>query len=213
MKTAWRVLRDAFDRVTIYLPIILAATLALGTYWLVRNAPKLLEPTPKAAPTHDPDFFMRGFVIKSFLPNGDLRSELFGKEGRHYPDTDTLEVDVVRLRSVSPEGLTTRATADRGLSNGDGSEIQLFGNAVVVREAATTADGKVSPRLEFRGEFLHAFLDTERVKSNKPVTLKRGADQFTADSLDYDNLTGVANLHGRVRGLLLPQAASPVGPR
>ena len=46
---------------------------------------------------------MRNFVVKNFLPNGELRSELFGKEGRHFPDTDTFEVDQVRVRSVSPE--------------------------------------------------------------------------------------------------------------
>ena len=203
-KAGWSLLRDTFDRVTIYLPIILTAMLALGTYWLVRNAPKLLEPVPREAPKHEADYFMRDFVIKNFLPSGELRSELFGTEGRHYPDTDTMEVDQVRVRAVSPEGLTTRATANRGVSNADGSEVQLFGNAIVVREAATTSDGKVMPRLEFRGEFLHAFLDTERVRSNKPVTLVRGSDQFTADSMDYDNLSGVANLHGRVRGLLMP---------
>jgi lipopolysaccharide export system protein LptC len=203
-KAVWNLLRDGFDRVTIYLPIILTAMLALGTYWLVRNAPKLLEPVPKEAPKHEPDFFMRGFVVKNFLPNGNLRSELFGTEGRHYPDTDTMEVDQVRLRSISPEGMTTRATANRGLSNADGSEVQLFGNAIVVREAATSADGKLMPRLEFRGEFLNAFLDTERVPSHNPVTMIRGSYKFTADSMDYDNLTGVAQLQGRVRGLLMP---------
>jgi len=210
MNRAWALLRDVFDRVTIYLPIILMAAVALGTYWLVRNAPKLLEPTAKAAPTHEPDYFMRGFVIKNFLPSGDLRSELFGKEGRHYPDTDTIEVDQVRMRSVSPQGLTTHATADRGLSNSDGSEIQLFGNAIVIRDAAVAANGRPVQRLEFRGDFLHAFLDTERVQSNKPVTLIRGNDQFTAETFDYDNLSGIANLHGRVRGTLVP-SARPAG--
>lgn len=208
MKAPRLLLRDALDRVTIYLPVILTALLALGTYWLVRNAPKLLEPTVKEAPTHDPDYFMRGFVVKNFLPSGNLRSELFGKEGRHYPDNDTMEVDQVRMRAISPEGLVTQATANRGLSNGDGSEIQLFGNAVVVREAATGASGRPVPRLEFRGEFLHAYLDTERVTSNKPVTLIRGTDRFTADTLDYDNLSGVANLQGRVRGQLMPSPAA-----
>jgi lipopolysaccharide export system protein LptC len=209
MKPVRTLLRDGLDRITIYLPVIVTALLALGTYWLVRNAPKLLEPTVKAAPTHEPDFFMRGFVIKNFLPSGELRSELFGKEGRHFPDNDTLEVDQVRMRSVSPEGLITRATADRGLSNGDGSEVQLFGNAVVVRDAATGPSGRAAPRLEFRGDFLHAYLDTERVTSNKPVTLIRGTDRFTADTLDYDNLSGVANLQGRVRGQLVPSVAAP----
>ncbi|KQX91323.1 LPS export ABC transporter periplasmic protein LptC [Variovorax sp. Root473] len=208
LRRAWNLTRDVLDRTTIYLPIILMFGVALGTYWLVRNAPKLLEPTVKAAPTHEPDYFMRDFVIKNFLPNGDLRSELHGVEGRHYPDTDTIEVDQVRMRSVSPEGLVTRSSANRGLSNSDGSEIQLFGNAIVIRDPAVSASGKATPRLEFRGEFLHAFLDTERVKSNKPVTLIRGSDQFTGDSLDYDNLSGVANLTGRVRGVLVPSAAA-----
>ena len=207
MKSVWSFLRDGFDRVTIYLPLILTATPALGTYWLVRNAPRLLEPTAKEAPAHDPDFFMRDFVVKSFQPNGDLRTELFGKEGRHYPDTDTLEVDEVRFRSISDQGLVMHGSANRGLSNGDGTEIQLFDNAIVIRDAATTPKGAPLPRLEFRGDFLHAFTDTERVKSDKPVILTRGADTFTADSMDYDNLTGVANLKGRVHGLLVPSAA------
>ena len=145
MKPVLKLVRDGIDRLTMYLPVILAAALALGTYWLVRNAPKLFTPTAAAAPVHEPDYFMRGFVVKNFLPNGDLRSELFGKEGRHYPDNDTLEVDQVRLRSISPQGLTTRATADRSLSNGDATEVQLFGNAIVIREAATSPTGQVLP--------------------------------------------------------------------
>ena len=30
-------LRDALDRGSLYLPVVLMALLALGTYWLVRN--------------------------------------------------------------------------------------------------------------------------------------------------------------------------------
>jgi len=83
----------------------------------------------------------------------------------------------------------------------------------VVREAATLGGGRAAPRLEFRGDFLHAYIDTERVTSNKPVTLIRGTDRFTADTLDYDNLSGVANLQGRVRGQLVPSAAPPARSR
>ena len=209
MKPSWQLLRDGFDRATIYLPIILTAALALGTYWLVRNAPAILGPAPKPPVTHEPDYFMRNFSVKNFLPNGELRSELFGKEGRHFPDTDTLEVDLVRWRSISDVGLVMHGTANRGLSNGDGSEIQLFGNAIVTRDAARTPNGTLLPRLEFRGEFLHAFLDTERVKSDQPVTLTRGTDTFTADSMDYDSLSGIANLQGRVRGRLTSAAPAP----
>ena len=47
------------------------------------------------------------------------------------------------------------------------------------------------------------------MQSNKPVTLIRGTDQFTADTMDYDNLTGIANLNGRVRGTMMPSAKVP----
>ena len=202
-------LRTGFDRVTIYLPIMMAFALALGTYWLVRNAPRLSEAKAPAPVTHDPDYFMRSFVVKRFFPNGELRSELRGKEGRHYPDNDTMEVDEVRVRTVSPQGLVTHSSANRGLSNADGSEVQLFGNAIVVRDPARAADGGEIPRLEFRGEFLHAYTDSERVTSNKPVTLTRGEDRFTAETMDYDKISGVANLKGRVRGVIQP--AKPAG--
>lgn len=202
-------LRRGWDRITIYLPVILMGVLAMGTWWAVRNTPLLAAPETEQPPRHEPDYFMRGFSVKTFDGSGRMKSEIFGAEARHYPDTDTLEIDQVRMRSINKEGRLTTATANRALSNGDGSEVQLFGNAIVVRDEAKDEAGKVIPRLEFRGEFLHAFIDTERVKSHLPVVLTRGTDQFTADSLAYDNLDRVADLKGRVRGILTPSAAQP----
>lgn len=202
-------LRRGWDRITIYIPVILMGVLAMGTWWAVRNTPLLTAPETEPPPRHEPDYFMRGFSVKTFDGSGRLKSEIFGAEARHYPDTDTLEIDQVRMRSINKEGRLTTATANRALSNGDGSEVQLFGNAIVVRDEAKDEAGKLIPRLEFRGEFLHAFIDTERVKSHLPVVLTRGTDQFTADSLAYDNLDRVADLKGRVRGILTPSAAQP----
>ena len=94
-----------------------------------------------------------------------------------------------------------------GLSNADGSEVQLFGNAIVTREPMPAKPGAPAlPRLEFRGEFLHAFTKTERVRSDQPVVLTRGNDRFTADGMEYDNLDQVLQLRGRVRGMILPGA-------
>ena len=78
---------------------------------------------------------------------------------------------------------------------------------MVVREASTDKNGRTEPRLEFRSEFLHAFINTERVHTNKPVVLTRGADRFTGDALDFDNLSHVIKLDGRVRGVLQPRPA------
>ena len=49
------------------------------------------------------------------------------------------------------------------MANGDGSEVQLLGGARV------DSAGPRGEPIEFRGEFLHAFLNTERVRSHLPV--------------------------------------------
>lgn len=203
--SGWALVRGGWERISVYLPIILMALIALGTYWLARNSPSLAVPEAPRAPTHDPDYSMRGFSVKTFDAAGRLKSEVRGIEARHYPDTDTLEIDQPRIRAYGERGEVTVATARLARSNADGSEVQLFGDAVVVREPGTDAKGKPLPSLEFRGDFLDAFINTERVKSNKPVELMQGRDRFTADSLDYDNLNRVLVLGGRVRGVLAPK--------
>jgi lipopolysaccharide export system protein LptC len=151
---------------------------------------------------------MRGFSVKTFDLSGRLKSEIRGTEARHYPDTDTLEIDEPRIRSYNTHGGLTVASAHRAISNADGSEVQLTGSAVVRSEPTVDADGRRRPQLEFRGEFLHAFLNTERVKSHKPVELIRGNDRLTSETLDYDNLAQALEMHGRVRGVLMPRAGA-----
>ena len=194
--------RGVWESLAVYLPIILMGVLALGTYWLARNTPVLGPAEAPRAASHDPDYSMKRFSMKTFDAAGKLKSEILGTEGRHYPDTDTLEIDQPRIRSFNPRGELTLATARLAISNSDGSEVQLVGDAVVTREAVTGADGRNVPRAELRSEFLDAFLNTERIKSNKPVEVTRGTDRFTADSLDYDNLDRIMQMQGRVRGVL-----------
>lgn len=202
--------RQGWEQFSLYLPVVLMGLLALGTWWLVRNAPMPLLPAIERQQGNQPDYFMKSFSIKSFDASGRLQSEVQGEEARHYPDSDTLEIDKARMRSVTPQGRLTVATADRALTNADGSEVQLFGNAIVTREPLPAKLGSpAQPRLEFRSEFLHAYTNTERVRSDKPVTLTRGNDRFTADGMDYDNLDQVLQLRGRVRGVLQPGAAKP----
>lgn len=204
--TPWRRALRAWDQLSIYLPIMLMGALALGTYWLVRNSPVNSTQDPVPTTKHEVDYVMRKFTVKSFGEAGQLKSEIYGIEGRHYPDSDTLEIDQPRILSFNDAGRPVTSTSNRALSNGDGSEVQLFGNARVVREAVADTDGKVLPRMEFQGEFLHAFVNEERVKSHLPVVLTRGADQFTGDTFTYDNQTGIAELKGRVKGRLMPTA-------
>jgi lipopolysaccharide export system protein LptC len=199
------VVRRAWDRLAVYLPLLIMGMMAMSTYWLVRSTPAMGDAELEVAPRHVPDYFMRDFSVKVFGEDGKLKSEIVGIEGRHFPDTDTLEIDQPRIRLMGAEGRVTTAVAARGLINADGSEAQLFDNAVVVRDASVNAQGVVTPRSELRSNFLHLFANTEQVRSHLPVVLVRGAgDRFTADEMDYDNLDRVMKLKGRVHGTLQP---------
>ena len=206
-------LRQAWDRITVYLPVALMGVLALVTYLLAKQAPVTGPGDASRPPSSEPDYFLRGFAIKSFSEEGRLKSEIFGTEGRHYPDTDILEIDQPRLRAYNQRGEPTVATARKALSNGDGSQVQLIGNAVIVREATTDATGALRPRLEMRSEFLHGFVRFERVRTHLPVEVVQADNRFRAGGLDYEHLEGRLQLAGPVRMALQPGPAGQAAPR
>lgn len=198
--------RRVLDRFVVYLPLLIMGLMAMTTYWLVRNTPVLGDVEVEALPRHEPDYYMRDFSVKVFEADGHLKSVIVGTEGRHYPDTDTLEIDQPRIRIMGVTGNVTTATAVRGLINADGSEAQLFGNAVVVREASINAQGVAVPRSELQSDFLHFFANTEQVKSHLPVVMIRGSgDRFTGDGMGFDNLGRTVEIKGRVRGVIQPR--------
>lgn len=194
------------DAVTAYLPLLLMVLLALGTWWLVKNAPKAVVPTEASAPRSDPDYTMSGFSVQRFAADGRLVVRLEGRQMRHFPDTDRTEIDGVTIRAYAPDGRETVATARQALANGDGSEVQLLGGAQV---RSRTPGGAA---VEIDSEFLHLFTRTERVQTHLPVKLLQAGNEFRAGGLAYDNLAQRVELKGPMRGVFTPQTLRG-GPR
>lgn len=185
-----------------YFPVALMALLAALTWWLVKNTPVPGDADAKRVVRHEPDYTMDAFSIISYGPAGDVTSRLEGDVLKHYPDTETVEVEGVRLRVVDPTGRVTVGSADRALSNRDGSQIRMMGNARVVREPGPKEGA--DDRLEIRGEFLELLTEGERIKSHLPVTLITPRGELRAGTLDYGHLDRSGQLGGRVRGELRP---------
>jgi lipopolysaccharide export system protein LptC len=178
-----------------YLPLVLMALLALATWWLVQNTPRDRPAPEQAAPRHEPDYLMQGFTLQRYAADGSLRVQVEGRQLRHYPDTDTLEIDGVAIRALGRGGSVTLATAERAVANGDATEVQLLGQARVVHGA----EGSAATPIEFSSEFLHAFLATEQLRSHRPVRLQQGASELRIASLQYDHLARTATLGGPIR--------------
>ena len=142
-------------------------------------------------------------MVRRFGPDGALRTQIEGAVLRHYPDTDTLEVDDARIQAHAANGVVTEATARRALANGDGSEVQLIGDARVLRPAVGKQEA-----VEFRGEFFAAFRNIEQVRSHLPIVMTQGASVVHAEGMLYDNLAHVVELKGRST-MTLDRAARP----
>ncbi len=216
-KFTWR------DGLSGSLPIVLMALLAAGTWWLVRHTPQPDAPRRAAAPAHEVDYEMRRFEARRYGTDGAQRAVVTGDVMRHYADDGAVEIDAVRARGTDTSGRRIHATAQRGLSNADNTELQLLGQAHVVRDALDPddADSASAPasrkvtdgRMELLGEALWLYPNAQKVRSDIAVTLLSESGRIDAGSLDYDGKSGVAQLGHGVRGqyrapLKASQAAS-----
>lgn len=184
-----------------YLPLLLMALLALGTWWLVKNSPKSPVNRGAAALRHVPDYTVERFTIERFDASGRRVLRMDGEHLSHFPDTDELEIDAVHLLAVGPDGRQTQASARRAVAAGDGSQVRLEGGAQVVSVGAT------GEPVEIRGEHLLALVKQQRVIADKPVTVRQGGSVFTADALEHDQATGQLLLKGKVRATLQARRA------
>ncbi|MFO1326354.1 MAG: LPS export ABC transporter periplasmic protein LptC [Rubrivivax sp.] len=190
-------LRDALSS---YLPLLMMALLALGTWWLVKHTPPPPAAPAASAVRREPDYTMTQFAVERFDRSGRLRVRVDGERMRHYPDTGRYEVDEARIRAIGSDGSVTVATARRALANADLSELQLHGGAQVVHQSPRLAE------VQIRSEFLHAFLVTERVRTHLPVQVNEGSNRFEAAGLEYDHPRRLLELKGRQRAHYEPAA-------
>ena len=182
-----------------YLPLLLMGLLATGTWWLVKNTPLSDGSSEAAPPRHEPDYRMTNFEIQRIGADGRLRVLIAGAELRHYPDTDTVEIDRARVRAIAPDGSLALAEAQRALSNGDGSDMQLIGD-VRLRRVAAGAAPDAPPQLDVAGDFLQALSNAEVLRSHLPVTIRAGGSTLKAQNFEYRHLTGQVSFSGRAQG-------------
>jgi len=204
-KTPMQRLWQQWDLLMRYLPVLLMGLLAMLTYWLVRHTPEPVPVHAEPAVRHVPDYFMRGFSLKVYAPDGRLEFRVQGAHAEHFPDTDLLEVTQPHLTKVDASGRVTDATAQQAITTPQGQRVELKGQAVVRRAGEAGAQGSRAQAFELRSDYLFIDLERDVMRTDRPVEVVRGGDRFTADALDYDHQQGISRMTGRVRGILQPR--------
>lgn len=174
----------------------LAAGLAMLTLWLERtvNAPAGGRPDPSL---HNPDFIVERFTATTLDKSGRPESRLIANRMVHYPDDETTELEEPHLLQLPGDGPPVRITAERGTVTKDGEEVRLYGNVVVVREAA-------GARAELRMEtaYLQVFPKEELAVTPESVVITEGRSRLAGVGMEYNNKTRQFTLKARVTGTL-----------
>lgn len=198
-----------WDRLSLYLPVLIMGVLALLTYGIVQRTPALDVPEERPLADDQPDYRLEDFTLRRYDALGRLTSTLTGTVLSHYPASGTLDVEQARLERLEREqGLRQRATAALLRTNDERSVYHLQGDVELVREPLPeAANANATPRLTLTGQTLTWHVDRRLLESDQPVRLTRGSDTLAGNRLRYDERTGITDLQGQVRATLVARTA------
>lgn len=162
--------------------VCVAAFLALGTYWLSSVFQRSVSNQAKKKPDGRPDFIVENFNFVALSEKGEPRYRVEGETLTHYPDTDIATINKPYLISLDPSRPTETIKANHGFFDDPNSVIKLKGN-VSVRRPATASDKKIT----INTPSLDVFVDEDIMKSNAPITFKRGNSTMRGTGMIADN--------------------------
>ncbi|MFM9834599.1 MAG: LPS export ABC transporter periplasmic protein LptC [Methylophilaceae bacterium] len=183
-----------FTRSAIFFPLVMAALLALVTYWISQTVEQLGAKID-GSNRHDPDYTMNNFVTSQTDATGKLRYVLAATEMVHYPDDDSTTLQRPRFTQYNTDKPYTRIEGLRGYISNNGEEIQLVDNVKVTREAF---DGK--GEMQISTEKLTILPDQDIAKTDSPVIITQAPKTVIhATGMVYNKKDQTVKLNKRVK--------------
>jgi lipopolysaccharide export system protein LptC len=179
-------------------PLALMLALALLTFYLERTVRD--EEAPPAPRRHDPDYIVSQFTTTTYNRDGQPLSVLSADKMVHYPDDDSTELLAPRVEQTKPDEPRITVTAERGALSGDGQEIFLYDNVVLLREATGA-----QPAARMTTSFLHVVRDRSLVRTDREVMLVEDNRSLTGRGMEYNSDSRQFQLHSDVVGRFEPK--------
>ncbi|BDD91399.1 LPS export ABC transporter periplasmic protein LptC [Pandoraea sp. XJJ-1] len=179
--------------------IVVLAGLAAGTYWLVqRTLPSDADRAPYVK-QHIPDYFADDMVISTLSATGLTQYRVNAVHMTHYEDDQTTAMTMPAVRAFTPNQPEVTATSKRGTLNADMSVVDLYDDAVVVRQA-----GPRDPQMRALSQHFQVLVNDDIVRTELPVQLFRGASVMYGDGMIFNNISRAVQLLGNVHGTIQP---------
>lgn len=189
------------ERAQATVPLLAVAGLAGFTWWLVQSSPKDGAGQRPALASSSPDFELDKARVARFTAQGRIEAVLDGAQMRHYPDTDRLQIDQLVLSARDDKGMGLKASSQMGEADHKAELVTLSGGArVTALPAADQGVGLRNRPVHFVGEGLRIDTRSRVVSSSQPVLLQQQGSEVRAQTLHYDDHTGITDLGGRVHG-------------
>lgn len=161
-------------------PLALMLALALLTFYLERTVRD--DESPPALRRHDPDYIVTNFTTTTYTGEGAVETVMSAERMVHYPDDDTTELFAPRVVYAKPQQPRFSVRAERGELSRDGDEIFLYGDVVLVRDAAANR-----PEARMTTEFLHVLRDRSLVRTDRLVKIVEGGRSLEGRGMEYNN--------------------------
>lgn len=156
-----------YNRQVILFPLILAAMLALLTFWINQVVEKS-GPKIDGSNRHDHDYIVNNFYTTKTDLLGNLHYVLAATEMEHFPDDDSTVLQRPRFTQYSINKPYTQISGLRGYVSSGGEEIQVVDDVKVVRPAFAGRG-----EMEMLTEKLTVYPDQEIAKTDSPVVIKQ----------------------------------------
>lgn len=205
---------DWLARVQSAAPLVLAAALAGFTWWLVASSPNVGDGARPPEPDRGtPDYVLDHARLARFDAHGRLEAVIDGDRMRHYPVTQTVQIDAMQLAMRHPDGRRVLAQAREGeWSEGQGlaslsgqADVRLADAGVVLpAQAKDVGERGEAGVTRILGERLDLDTRARVLTSRQPVTVLREGSTVRGQTLRHDEPAGLTDLGGRVQGRLVP---------
>lgn len=179
-------------------PLALMLALALLTFYLERMVHEE-EAGPKLR-RHDPDYVVNNFTATTYDRDGVPLSVLSAARMLHYPDDDTTDLVAPRIRQTKPKEPHFSVSAERGSLSGDGEEVFLYDNVVLLREA-----DDLRPQARLTTSFLHMVRDRSLVRTDREVTIVEDRRSLSGRGMEYNSELRQFSLQADVVGRFEPK--------